>query len=121
MYGMDMRPDLLWVTAVEIDDGCDLQIGCERETKGVCILLCERDQGEACERDGGGREGGSAVRERLEGGFVVLYAKETRRWEGVSMCVVSFGKWFMEKKFRKPFSFFFFFFSLDFPVNGNHL
>ena len=51
MYGMDMCPDLRWVTVVEISDGCDLQIGCERETKGVCVLLCDRDQGEGGVRE----------------------------------------------------------------------
>ena len=32
------------------------------------------------------------MRERLEGGFVVLCARENKRAEGVLVCVVSFGK-----------------------------
>jgi hypothetical protein len=48
------------------------------------------------------------VRERLESGFVVLCARETRKGEGVSVCVVSFGKWFTEKNFVNHFFFFFF-------------
>jgi hypothetical protein len=79
----------------------------ERPRGHAYCCAIETNGREACERDGGGREGGGAVRERLEGGFVVRCARETRRGEGVFVCVVSFGKWFTEKKFHKPFSVFF--------------
>ena len=46
------------------------------------------------------------MRERLEGGFVVLCARENKRGEWVSMCVVSFGKWFKKKNFVNRFPFF---------------
>ena len=96
MYEM-VRPVLQWVT-VEIDDGCDVQIECNKERpREAC---CDQGEGwHAREIEvGGWGGGGGAVQEKPERGLCVRCAKKRH--------VSEFWKTVYEKFGRKAFSIF---------------
>ena len=112
-----MRLDLRWVTTMEIGNGCDVQIKCERGTKGgVCTVVWESLGGGRRARESRGGRWGEVVlcmRDQREGGrggaeFVSMCSvRERTEGGGGCSCVVSFGKWFTEKNFVNHFPIFY--------------